>query len=67
MYCNILLFNCLQMHFSDAVNLIRADRVHILINLNSYTKGAQNEIFALKPAPIQVHPTPPVHDAEYAT
>ena len=43
-----------QMHFGDAVNLIRADRVHILVNLNGYTKGASNEIFALRPAPIQV-------------
>lgn len=42
------------MHFSDAVNLIRADRVHILVNLNGYTKGACNEIFALRPAPVQV-------------
>lgn len=43
-----------QMHFGDAVNLIRADRVHILINLNGYTKGARNEIFALRPAPVQI-------------
>lgn len=42
------------MHFGDAVNLIRADRVHILVNLNGYTKGSRNEIFALRPAPIQV-------------
>jgi protein O-GlcNAc transferase len=49
----------LQMHFGDAVNLIRADRVHILINLNGYTKGASNEIFALRPAPVQV-PLPPL-------
>ena len=25
-----------------------------MVNLNGYTKGARNEIFALKPAPIQV-------------
>ena len=43
-----------DMHFAEAVNLIRADRVHILINLNGYTKGSQNEIFALRPAPIQM-------------
>ena len=42
------------MHFSDVVNQIRADRVHILINLNGYTKGSKNEIFALRPAPLQV-------------
>ena len=32
---------------------IHADRIHILINLNGYTKGARTEIFALRPAPIQ--------------
>ncbi len=29
------------------------DGIHILINMNGYTKGARNEIFALRPAPIQ--------------
>mmetsp|Transcript_12973 Transcript_12973/g.19544 ORF Transcript_12973/g.19544 Transcript_12973/m.19544 type:complete len:972 (-) Transcript_12973:253-3168(-) len=43
-----------EMHFGDAVNLIRGDRVHVLFNLNGYTKGAKNEIFALRPAPIQI-------------
>lgn len=38
----------------DAAKLIHGDGIHILINLNGYTKGARNEIFALKPAPIQV-------------
>uniref|UniRef100_A0A6B2G309 UDP-N-acetylglucosamine--peptide N-acetylglucosaminyltransferase 110 kDa subunit (Trinotate prediction) n=1 Tax=Myxobolus squamalis TaxID=59785 RepID=A0A6B2G309_MYXSQ len=28
--------------------------IQILLNLNGYTKGARNEIFALKPAPIQI-------------
>ena len=27
---------------------------HILVNLNGYTKGSRNEIFALRPAPIQM-------------
>merc|ERR1711971_98088 len=27
--------------------------IHILVNMNGYTKGARNEIFALRPAPIQ--------------
>lgn len=26
----------------------------MLVNMNGYTKGARNEIFALRPAPIQV-------------
>ena len=30
------------------------DGIHIAINLNGYTKGARNEIFAMKPAPVQV-------------
>lgn len=38
----------------DAARLILNDGIHVLINLNGYTKGARNEIFALKPAPVQV-------------
>lgn len=37
-----------------AADKIYADGIHILINMNGYTKGARNEIFALRPAPIQV-------------
>lgn len=37
-----------------AADRIYYDRIHILLNMNGYTKGARNEIFALKPAPIQV-------------
>nr|VZI45789.1 unnamed protein product [Spirometra erinaceieuropaei] len=36
-----------------AAERIAADGIHILLNMNGYTKGARNEIFALKPAPIQ--------------
>ncbi|DAZ95244.1 TPA: hypothetical protein N0F65_002356 [Lagenidium giganteum] len=43
-----------NMSNGDAARMIHADGIHILINLNGYTKGARNEIFALKPAPIQV-------------
>lgn len=39
---------------ADAARVIHADHIHILVNLNGYTKGARNEIFALHPAPIQV-------------
>jgi protein O-GlcNAc transferase len=42
------------MHFSEIAKLIHQDNIHVLINLNGYTKGCKNEIFALKPAPIQV-------------
>lgn len=37
-----------------AADLIYNDGINILINMNGYTKGARNEIFALRPAPIQV-------------
>ncbi|KAH0493692.1 hypothetical protein TgHK011_000348 [Trichoderma gracile] len=30
------------------------DEIHILVNLNGYTRGARNEIFAARPAPIQM-------------
>lgn len=50
-------------HFTDlsqvtcngkAADKIFQDGIHILVNMNGYTKGARNEIFALRPAPIQV-------------
>ena len=37
-----------------AADRIHADGIHVLVNMNGYTKGARNELFALKPAPIQV-------------
>ncbi|XP_051116710.1 probable UDP-N-acetylglucosamine--peptide N-acetylglucosaminyltransferase SEC [Andrographis paniculata] len=40
---------------SDTIaRMINDDQIQILINLNGYTKGARNEIFAMQPAPIQV-------------
>ncbi|GAB2210029.1 hypothetical protein Droror1_Dr00015279 [Drosera rotundifolia] len=33
---------------------INDDQIQILVNLNGYTKGARNEIFAMQPAPVQV-------------
>lgn len=36
-----------------AADRIYADGIHILVNMNGYTKGARNEIFSLRPAPIQ--------------
>ena len=36
------------------VNQIVEDRIHILVNLNGYTRGARNEVFAARPAPIQM-------------
>ncbi|KAK3378322.1 glycosyl transferase family 41-domain-containing protein [Podospora didyma] len=36
------------------VDQIVNDGIHILVNLNGYTRGARNEIFAARPAPIQM-------------
>lgn len=36
------------------VRQIVADGIHILINLNGYTRGARNEVFAARPAPIHM-------------
>ncbi|KAL2352478.1 glycosyl transferase family 41-domain-containing protein [Cryomyces antarcticus] len=36
------------------LNQIIQDGIHILVNLNGYTRGARNEIFAARPAPIQM-------------
>lgn len=43
-----------QLQVADAAQLIYNDGIHILINLNGFTKGAKNEIFALRPAHIQL-------------
>ncbi|CAD5123863.1 DgyrCDS12170 [Dimorphilus gyrociliatus] len=39
---------------SKAADRIYADGINILVNMNGYTKGARNELFSLKPAPLQV-------------
>lgn len=36
------------------VQQIVEDGIHILINLNGYTRGARNEVFAARPAPIHM-------------
>ena len=36
------------------VRQIVEDGIHILVNLNGYTRGARNEVFAARPAPIQM-------------
>ena len=33
---------------------VTLDGIHILVNLNGYTRGARNEVFAARPAPIQM-------------
>jgi len=37
----------------QAADKINQDGIHVLLNMNGYTKGARNEIFALRPAPVQ--------------
>uniref|UniRef100_V5ER50 protein O-GlcNAc transferase n=2 Tax=Kalmanozyma brasiliensis (strain GHG001) TaxID=1365824 RepID=V5ER50_KALBG len=49
-------------HFADVstwsnqqvVERIVMDNIHVLMNLNGYTKGARNEIFAARPCPVQM-------------
>jgi tetratricopeptide (TPR) repeat protein len=36
------------------VSQIVSDGIHILVNLNGYTRGARNEVFAARAAPIQM-------------
>ncbi|KAL9106449.1 MAG: hypothetical protein Q9227_008537 [Pyrenula ochraceoflavens] len=36
------------------VKQIIQDGIHILVNLNGYTRGARNEVFAARPAPVQM-------------
>jgi tetratricopeptide (TPR) repeat protein len=36
------------------VNQIINDGIHVLVNLNGYTRGARNEVFAARAAPIQM-------------
>jgi len=37
----------------DIARRISNDGIQVCVNLNGYTKGARNEIFALRPAPVQ--------------
>ena len=38
----------------QVVARLQQDHVHILVNLNEYTRGARNDIFAARPCPVQV-------------
>ncbi|KAI7903720.1 uncharacterized protein BX663DRAFT_507366 [Cokeromyces recurvatus] len=37
----------------QVVEKVIEDGIHVLVNLNGYTKGARNEIFAARPCPVQ--------------
>ena len=49
-------------HFVDVSDMpsvgiakrIHADGIHILVDLNGYTEGARPEVFAFRPAPVQI-------------
>jgi protein O-GlcNAc transferase len=57
---NYILKHCQHVHevhtltHEDAADYIHRQKIHILINLNGYTKFSRNEIFALHPAPLQI-------------
>ncbi|PIA15037.1 hypothetical protein COEREDRAFT_82252 [Coemansia reversa NRRL 1564] len=46
--------NCAAWSTQRIVEQIVSDKIHLLVNLNGYTKGARNEIFAARPAPVLV-------------
>lgn len=39
---------------AQTIDRILHDGIHILMNLNGYTKGAKNEVFAARPCPVQM-------------
>ena len=41
--------------FQEAAEVINLDQVHILVDLAGHTRFSRMEIFALRPAPVQVH------------
>ena len=49
-----LFYDCSAWSLEHIVNQVVSDGVHILVNLNGYTRGAKNEVFAARPAPIQM-------------
>lgn len=38
----------------NIIERIVADQIHVLVNLNGYTKGARNEIFSARPCEVQI-------------
>ncbi|XP_025206791.1 UDP-N-acetylglucosamine--peptide N-acetylglucosaminyltransferase 110 kDa subunit-like isoform X2 [Melanaphis sacchari] len=39
---------------NDAAKIINNDAIHVLVDMCGYSKGSKPEIFALRPAPVQV-------------
>ncbi len=44
-----------ELHYTDIARRIAEDGIHILVDLKGYTMDIRPEIFALRPAPIQVN------------
>ncbi|KAF2861680.1 glycosyltransferase family 41 protein [Piedraia hortae CBS 480.64] len=47
-------YNASSWSAEKLVDKIVEDDIHILVNLNGYTRGARSEVFAARPAPIQM-------------
>ena len=43
-----------ELNNAEAATRIHADGIHVLIDLNGFTRGARTAIFALNPAPLQI-------------
>lgn len=46
--------DCSSWSHHQIVEQVVSDGIHVLMNLNGYTKGAKNEVFAARAAPIQM-------------
>jgi protein O-GlcNAc transferase len=46
--------NASALSVPELATRIHADGIQILVDLNGYTKGAKTEVFALRPAPVQI-------------
>ncbi|GAA5853587.1 hypothetical protein JCM8547_002514 [Rhodosporidiobolus lusitaniae] len=46
--------DCSAWSTQQIIDQIVKDEIHVLVNLSGYTKGARNEVFAARPAPVQM-------------
>ncbi|CAH1763210.1 5710_t:CDS:2 [Entrophospora sp. SA101] len=47
-------YDCSKMTDQQIVQQIVYDGIHVLVNLNGYTAGEHNKIFAARPVPVQI-------------
>lgn len=52
-HCDAVM-DCTTMGNTQAAERIRNDEIHVLVDLHGYTQHGRAEIFALRPAPVQV-------------